>query len=142
MPFFVFTWSVCTLFMRAHRTHTRTQTQTGLSKVVTRAEHCTRQCYYYASGLFYLSSSPIFAFRLFFFRGSACHTGLMLLRAASKPPPPQLPRICMKVLRCLQSLVFYMYLSDVRNGGCKCRWLGLCSVWHSKSSVRKLRDPP
>lgn len=54
--------------------------------------------------------------------------------------PP--PRICMKVLRCLQSLVFYVYLSDVRNGGCKCHWLGLCSVWHSKLSVRKLRDPP
>lgn len=47
---------------------------------------------------------------------SACRTGVMLLRAASKRIP-QLPCICMKALRCFQSLVFYVYLSDVRNGG-------------------------
>lgn len=69
---------------------------------------------------------------------SACRTGVMLLWAASKRIP-QLPHICMKVLRCFQSLVFYVCLSDVRNRGCKCRWLGLglCALWHSKTSVRK-----
>lgn len=47
----------------------------------------------------------------------------------------------MKVLKCFQSLVFYVYLSDVRHRGCKCRWLGLgpCALWHSKTSVRKFR---
>lgn len=46
---------------------------------------------------------------------SACRTGVMLLRDASKRIP-QLPHICMKVLKCFQSLVFYVYLSDVRGG--------------------------
>lgn len=88
MPSFVFTWSVCTLLTRAHRTHTHTftQTHTGLSKVVTRAEHCTRWCYYYASGLFYLSSS-IFAFRLFFFCLSD-RSNVTASRLQAHPPTP------------------------------------------------------
>lgn len=85
----------------------------------------------------YLCIQIIFLLRL-------CLSDRSNVSASRLQPHPPTPRICMKVLRCFQILVFYMYLSDVRSGGCKCRWLGLglCSVWHSKTSVRTFQDPP
>lgn len=88
------------------------------------------------------------SFYLFFFLPSKWQTLLVGLEffywlwlTSQLQPHPLTPWYLYEGPKMFQSLVFYVYPSNVRNGGCKCHWLGLslCSVWHSETCEKVSR---
>lgn len=157
MPFFVFTWSVCTSFSASTPCHTNTHTyrqdcrRLWLAQNTTHAGVITMQVDYSN----YCVNSLVFPFVffcLFFFppndkhclldwsNVTDCQTREQTRVNSNRIPWP--PSYLYEGPDMFQSLVFYMCPSNVRNGGCSCQWLGLglCSVWHSETCVRKYWD--